>query len=398
MNTTITYVNHSNADTVGGETSFVAPVLGVIVGSATILNIIAIVFLLKDKASRKHSQWVVFLTILVNEIFINCLYIFLVFWRGVTEYVCLAVTTIFTVGLHNIFNHLIYICVERFCALKISRKKIFSIMTKMKVRMAFLVCSIAFSFTLFMPPYFVYGQAKTRSCGIDKTFYPNVRIMVSYARTISCIEIFVMCFMYLLIAKEIQTLINVAENPSSQQHEATGTSARHSSKKASCPVHTFTTDQGTSSKAIDREENLIAGTSNQSTSTRTACPVETITTLQGTSKHVDSEENVEAGSSNQGAPSTNATKNLSVVREERVQMQHNVPRVHAGLAWKLRAYKMVKYTILTTIIPSIPMVATQIVGYIRPDLLNETTDTIISVCTVVHTIMFPVMFLVSVKK
>jgi hypothetical protein len=89
---------------------------------------------------------------------------------------------------------------------------------------------------------------------------------------------------------------------------------------------------------------------------------------------------------------------LSVVREERVQIPQNSTAVSTGLQWKLRALKMVKYTILSTIIPSIPMVVTQIVGYIRPDILNFTADVVISICNVVHAVVFPFVFIVNVKQ
>jgi hypothetical protein len=144
-------------------------------------------------------------------------------------------------------------------------------------------------------------------------------------------------------------------------------------------------------------EKNVDGSSNPTTSTGAACPLERRKTLRWTSTNVDSEETVEAGSSKQGAPPTNATKNLSTMREERVQIPQNVPRVNVGLAWKLRAYKMVKYTFLSTIIPSVPMVVSQIVGYIRPDILNETVDTVISLCNIVHAILFPLMFVLTVK-
>jgi hypothetical protein len=92
------------------------------------------------------------------------------------------------------------------------------------------------------------------------------------------------------------------------------------------------------------------------------------------------------------------TKNQATVKEERFQMSQNGTVSNAGLAWKLRAYKMVKYTFFSTTIPSVPMVVTQIVGYIRPDLLNETIDTVITFCNVVHAIVFPLMFVLTIKR
>jgi hypothetical protein len=199
------------------------------------------------------------------------------------------------------------------------------------------------------------------ACGVEYVFYPNARAMVSYARTIYCIEILITCFIYMLIAKEIRTLVNTTDNSSSQQTEATEVSVPPSSNEATCPEHTFRTDQGTSTKVVAFDENF------------------------------------EAGSSNQGLPST-TLKSLPMVRGERGQIPKNRTKIKAGLQWKFRAFKMVTYTILSTIIPSVPMVVTQIVGYIKPDLLNETVDVVISLCNVFHAILFPIMFLVTVKQ
>jgi hypothetical protein len=208
----------------------------------------------------------------------------------------------------------------------------------------------------------------------------------------------VTCFIYLCIAKEIRTLINTVDN-SSQQQEPQKIDLQPSTKVAFCPVPTFTTDQETSSKAVNCEENHKTGSSNQPTSITTVFSFELTTTIQETSKNIHHlDENVEAGSTSHVASSSTVAENLSMIREERVQISHDGARSTAGLAWKLRAFKIVKYTFLSTIIPSVPMVVTQIVGYIRPDILNETVDMVISLCNVVHSIVFPLMFVFTVKR
>jgi hypothetical protein len=214
-----------------------------------------------------------------------------------------------------------------------------------------------------MPPYVIYGKGKTVSCNIDVMFKENARLVINYVRTIFCVEILAMCILYFCIAKEIRTLINTVENSSFQQQKITRIGVQPLSPGTSFPVHVSTSVQRASSNVGDFEENAESGSSSQMEISRTI------------------------------------TKSLSsVMKDETVQMPHTQERSTAGLAWKLRAFKMVRFSLLSTILPSIPMIVTQIVGYIRPDLLNETVDIIVSLCNVVHAIVYPLMFIVFVKN
>jgi hypothetical protein len=168
----------------------------------------------------------------------------------------------------------------------------------------------------------------------------------------------VTCFFYLFVAKEIRTLINTNDQ-ASQQQKVTKICVQPASKERSCPEHIFTTGQGTSNNIVH------------------------------------SGENVEAGPSNPRVTPTTSNAKLTTVQGQTPQ---NGTRMKVGQAWKLRAFKMVRNTFLSTLIPSTPMIVSQIVGYIRPDLLNETVDTVISLCNVAHAIVFPLLFIVTVKN
>jgi hypothetical protein len=447
MNTTDAYL--TTVDPFEGENSLAYPILTFIMGSAIILNIAAMIFLLKNKESRRHSQSTVFMIILLNEIFVDCLYIFLLFWRDIFEYICFVVSFLFLVCRQNIFTHLIYICIERLCALKLSRKEIFSTMTKI----AFLGCSIALSFLLFTPAYVIYGKGKT--CYVEEMFYPDTRAVLNYVRRVFCIEIFVTCFLYLRIAKEIGTSLNTIESSSSQKQDAKAISIQTLSSRTVCPwtlnnsvdfeetikvnslnqsvmkmsmrkegriqedcVETLST--GTSNNVVDFEETIESDSSNQQTqkqsvmrktaivkeervqedciqtlSTGIACPVNKFTTDQKTSSNII---NLQENSSTRMALPTTVTKKQLLEKEKRKERPHDGTKINPGLQWKLRALRMVRYTFVSTILPSLPMAVTQIIGYIRPDLLNYTVDVVISVCNIVHAVVFPLMFIVTVKK
>ena len=66
--------------------------------------------------------------------------------------------------------------------------------------------------------------------------------------------------------------------------------------------------------------------------------------------------------------------------------------------WRYRTLKMMRLAIITTVAPSLPMLISQVIGFIKPDILNDVTDSIISLCNMCHTISFPLTFIVSVRK
>lgn len=76
--------------------------------------------------------------------------------------------------------------------------------------------------------------------------------------------------------------------------------------------------------------------------------------------------------------------------ESRIQKQ--------GGKWKPRTLKMLRSSILTTVIPSIPMLGLQTGEYFDPNFMNPSLDVVISLFNVLHAIIFPLVFIVTVKK
>lgn len=96
-----------------------------IVTSSVLLNFAALFFMMKDKGLRRHSQYLIFMIISSTEIVIDIFYLCLFYWNKTFVYVCHVLLIVLTIGRNNVFFHLMYLCVERLCAITVSLQKEF---------------------------------------------------------------------------------------------------------------------------------------------------------------------------------------------------------------------------------------------------------------------------------
>lgn len=59
---------------------------------------------------------------------------------------------------------------------------------------------------------------------------------------------------------------------------------------------------------------------------------------------------------------------------------------------------MLRSAILTTVIPSIPVLVLQIADYFDSTFMNAKLDVIISLFNLLHALLFPAVFIVTVKQ
>lgn len=88
-------------------------ILAIIMGVSIALNVMVVVLLTKEKYLRKRSQYLVFSIISVSEIFNDVLYLMLLFLRQYEDYMCMLIILVYSVNRHNVFIHLLYLCVDR---------------------------------------------------------------------------------------------------------------------------------------------------------------------------------------------------------------------------------------------------------------------------------------------
>ena len=291
---------------------------------AIILNITGIWFMLIDKGLRKRNQNIIFMTIAVSEIFVDIMYLLIVFWKSNGENFCFVIYIFISIGRHNIFAHLLYMCFERLCALNLSLRRLFHTLITLKTRIIFLVCSLTVSFIFFSIPMILYSNRWAVTCGIRYIFGEHTRFILNYTRTTYSIEIVSTSVMYLHISKKMNAI--TAPKP----HRP----------------------------SLSRQGQHVLSTVAQSNESGMVQPTQT------TSAHIPLE----------------------------------VPLSTTTNTWRYRTLKMMRLAIITTVVPSLPMLISQVIGFIKPDILKEPTDTIISLCNVCHAICLPITFIVSVKK
>lgn len=88
-----------------------------IVTSSVLLNFAALFFMMKDKGLRRHSQYLMFMIISSTEIVIDIFYLCLFYWNKTFVYFCHVLLIVLTIGRNNVFFHLMYLCIERLCAI-----------------------------------------------------------------------------------------------------------------------------------------------------------------------------------------------------------------------------------------------------------------------------------------
>ena len=290
---------------------------------AIILNITGMRFMLIDKGLRKRNQNIIFMTIAVSEIFVDIMYLLIVFWKSNGENFCFVIYIFISIGRHNVFAHLLYMCFERFCALNLSLRRLFNTLITLKIRIIFLVCSLTVSFIFFSIPMILYSNRWAVTCRIRDIFGEHTRFILNYTRTTYSIEIVSTSVMYLHISKKMNAI--TAPKPYRPSPPRQG-------------PHVLNT------VAQSNESGMVPPT-----------------------------------------PTTSAQKPLEVPTS-------------TTNTWRYRTLKMMRLAIITTVAPSLPMLISQVIGFIKPDILNDVTDSIISLCNMCHAISFPLTFIVSVKK
>lgn len=308
---------------------------GVVVTTSVLLNFVGLFFMVKDKELKKHSQHMVFMILTITEITIDVFYLCLFYWNTEFAYLCQGLIIVLSIARNNVFLHLLYLCWERLCAITVSLHSMFNILVQVKTRVIFLGISTVLSFVLIAPPYLLYTRnSKPEACFAEDLLAENSRFVFGYCRTVYCIEIIMICVTYTYLTKKIRTLIGISFN------------------------------------WVERAQNT------------------TSVTMDAKTSDPNSEKNLRK---NQNTLQVHGAAGLS--RDTTPEWKQE----KAGLKWKLRAFKMTQSTILATVIPSTPMIVLQFAGYIKPEILNRRMDMVISMCNTAHAVIFPLVFIATVK-
>lgn len=349
MNTT-TETNASYVDPLGETGKIIYPTIGTIMFLAIVFNITGIALMLKSKELRKHSQNFIYMIISMTELFIDVFYLMMVFWKQRVLYVCGIFFFLYTVGRHNVIIHLIYLCVERFCAVNPSLNRTFQRMITIKSRLIFLALSMVASCILFLPPIILYATPEPNDCGVAQIFAENGGLVLGVNRTVYSVELIFIFTIYIYLVKKIKTI-------NSSVHPIT--------------VLRTVKEHGTLSSFKENSQNpsmFITTTASSSKPSEVLCNPDRSTACS-------SQEN---------------DKYL----QNRIQFS-SIPKKSK---WKLKAFKMLKCAILTTIIPSTPLIFINILILIKPSLRNHFLDLIISLCNISHAIIYPLVFMITVKQ
>lgn len=113
-----------------------------IVTSSVLLNFAALFFMMKDKGLRRHSQYLMFMIISSTEIVIDIFYLCLFYWNRTFVHFCHVLLVVLIIRRNNVFFHLMYLCVERLCAITVSLQKVFQILINSRNRVIFLGISL----------------------------------------------------------------------------------------------------------------------------------------------------------------------------------------------------------------------------------------------------------------
>lgn len=184
-------------------------ILAIIMGVSITLNVTAIIILTKDKYLRNRSQYLVFTIISVSEILNDVLYLILLFVRHYGMYECMTILFIYTINRHNVFIHLLYLCIERFCALRVSFRSFFMKLIAVKTRLIFLCCSILATSFVFLPIFILYSKKDTNGCGVITLFGTKATLVFNVTRVIFSVETISISVLYFYISKKIQMLVSV---------------------------------------------------------------------------------------------------------------------------------------------------------------------------------------------
>lgn len=334
----------------------VYPILGTIVSVAILLNIASCMIMIKNKDLRKHRQFFVYITISLTEIFIDALYIVILFWRrGSVEFFCLFIFLFYCLGRENIQLQLLGLCIERCFALNVSLNDTFRKMVTVKGRLTAFILCVVISSLIMVPPVFIYAHRDSYACGPATLFQNNSRLVLRYIRTVFALQIVSMLGMYLYVTKKVQTL--TAPNLHSTDVSQLGT--------FQCkPERNITTVCNGSSQNTKENSNTCVTQATSSTTLRTEI-------VKKTSKESPKQSN-------------------------HPNLHNNIKR--QGGKWKPRTLNMLRSAILTTVFPALPMLGLQIVDYINPRFMNTTHDVIISLSNVFHAVVFPLIFIMTVKQ
>lgn len=334
----------------------VYPILGTIVSVAILLNVISCMIMIKNKDLRKNRQFFVYITISLTEIISDALYIVILFWRRENaEFFCLFIFLFFCLGRENIQLQLLCLCVERCFALNVSLNDIFRKMVTVKGRLTAFVSCVVISSLIMAPIVSIYAHKDSYACGPATLFENNSRLVLRYIRTVLSLQIVFMLGVYLYVTKKVQTL--TAPNLNSTDVSQVGS---------------------VQSKAENKMETVLTGSSRDTKENSKTCVTQT------TSATTSNAETVQK------------TDKESPKQSIHPHLYNNSKR--QGGKWKPRTLNMLRSVILTTVFPSIPMLGLQIVDYINPRFMNTTHDVIISLCNVLHAVVFPLIFIMTVKN
>lgn len=349
MNTTTK--NHSiYVDPLGDAGKVIYPTIGTIMFLAIVFNITGVVLMLKSRELRKHSQNFIYIVVSMTELFLDVFYLLMVFWKQRVLYVCGIFFFLYTVGRHNVITHLIYLCVERFCAVNPSLNRTFQRMITIKSRLIFLGVSLVASCILFLPMIILYATQDPNDCGVAQIFKEKTGLVLGINRTVYSIELLFIFTIYIYLVRKIKTINN--------------------------SVHPITVV-----RTVEEQSNLSSIKENS----RNPSTFITTTTLNSKPSEV---------LCNPDRSTACSSQDNDKYSQNRVQVS-SIPRKSK---WKLRAFKMLKCAILTTIIPSTPLIFIQILILIKPSFRNHFLDLIISLCNISHAIIYPLVFMINVKQ
>lgn len=184
-------------------------ILAIIMGVSITLNVTAIIILTRDTYLRKRSQYLVFTIISVSEILNDVLYLILLFVRHYGIHECMMILFIYTINRHNVFIHLLYLCIERFCALRVSFRNFFMKLIAVKTRLIFLCCSILVTSFVFIPIFILYSKKDINGCGVITLFGTKATLVFNMTRIIFSVETILISVLYFYISKKIQVLVSV---------------------------------------------------------------------------------------------------------------------------------------------------------------------------------------------
>lgn len=353
--------NTSFEDNFEESNDTVYPFSGIVVSVAILLNSINCFVMLKNKDLRKHNQFFVYITISLTEAFVDVLYFFIYFGKQEDEeFFCACVLFLYCLGRENIHLLLLTLCIERCFAFTVTFNNIFRKMTTLEGRLFTFSISTMISVVISAPPIFIYAVKDSLACRPENLFGNNVRFVLRYFRTVLLLQIVSMLGIYLYIIKKIRTLT------------APYTCAVNNSRIFIIKVQSLEAENISKTKLTDsgQKEEVLR------------------------EKTEDCVEKKCGQSSSQICKDEKAKEIVSVPNNP----QHHKEIKKQGGKWKPRTLKMLRSAILTTVIPSIPILVLQIADYFDPTFMNAKLDVIISLFNLLHALLFPVVFIVTVKQ